>query len=219
MPHFSLQRSFWSYHKVQLAVGALIRGRRSFMNLKQPGSYLDIGCGPNMGHDKINLDYNWRPGLDVCCDITVGLSLPDNYAGGIFSEHCIEHFTLPQALSVFCEMRRVLMPGRYIRIIVPDLAIYLDCYRTGRRMPYTQDDKIIGPLSGSAVSINRIMRAHGHQFIYDYEIMKMALEHSGFINITKRSVNEGADPKLLFDTPERAIESLYVEAMNPLDGI
>jgi len=70
-----------------------------------------------MAPDKINLDHYWRPGLDICCDITRGLPLPDNYAGGIFSEHCIEHITSPQALSVFAEMRRVLMPGRYVRIM------------------------------------------------------------------------------------------------------
>jgi len=43
----------------------------------------------------------------------------------------------------------------------------------------------MGPLTGQAISINRIMRAHGHRFIYDYETMNAALERSGFINITQ----------------------------------
>lgn len=216
MTQLSARRSFWSYHKVQTAIGNLIRGRRAFMNLKQPGAYLDVGAGPNMGPDRINLDYTWRPGIDVCCDITRGLPMPDNYAGGIFSEHCIEHITFKQAMTVFGEMHRVLMPGRYVRIIVPSLEIYLACYRDKRPMPYTTDDEIIGPISTPAVSINRIMRAHGHQFIYDFETMKSALETAGFSEITRRAVNEGTDPKLLLDTPERAVESLYVEARKPL---
>ncbi len=208
----SLHRSFWDYHKVQVAVGAVTRNRRWFMNLKERGAYLDVGCGPNFGPDRINLDYTWRHGIDICCDITRGLPLPDNYVGGVFSEHCIEHITLTQALAVFTEIRRVLMPGRYVRIVVPSLEIYLDCYHAKRPMPYNLDDMIIGPIASPAVSINRIMRSHGHQFIYDYETLKAALETTRFSDVRQRNLGDGADPKLLLDTPNRAVESLYVEA-------
>src|SRR5579863_5017097 len=91
---FSVGRSVWSYSKVQHFTAALIRGRRAFMNLKTEGLILDIGCGPNSNPKNINLDYDWRPGINICCDITRGLPLPDNYVAGIFSEHCIEHISL-----------------------------------------------------------------------------------------------------------------------------
>jgi hypothetical protein len=51
------------------------------------------------GRKNINLDYHWRPGIDICCDITRGLPLPDTYVRGIFSEHCIEHISFEAVAS------------------------------------------------------------------------------------------------------------------------
>jgi hypothetical protein len=35
---------------------------------------------------------------------------------------------------------------------------------------------------------------------------------AGFIEVERRAFGDGADPKLLRDEPDRAVESLYVEA-------
>lgn len=207
----SFRRSLWSYTKVRRLRSALIRNRRIFMNLKSDGAYLDIGCGPNIRSENINLDYAWQPGIDICCDITRGLPLPDNYVAGIFSEHCIEHISLERALGVFREMHRVLRQGGRVRIVVPDLQIYLSKYELKQSMPYASEDAIEG-IYTPAMSINRIMRAHGHQFIYDYETLRMMLYARGFVEINKREFGDSADRALLLDTPERAIKSLYIEA-------
>jgi hypothetical protein len=91
---FRLTRHPLSYAKVQWMISALIRNRRAFANLKQPGTYLDIGCGPNTHTGFCNLDYAWHPGIDVCWDITRRLPFSDRYVGGVFTEHCLEHFAL-----------------------------------------------------------------------------------------------------------------------------
>ena len=59
------------------------------------------------------------------------------------------------------------------------------------------------------------MRDHGHRFIYDFTTMKVIWERTGFTDVAKRKFGEGANPKLLLDTPERAVESLYVEKQKP----
>jgi predicted SAM-dependent methyltransferase len=207
----SVGRSVWSYSKVRHFVGALIRGRKRFMSLKTEGLILDIGCGPNGNSKNINLDYAWRPGIDICCDITRGLPLPNNYVAGIFSEHCIEHISPQHALGVFREMHRILSPGGHIRIVIPDLEIYITKYQAKQPMPYAGNDSING-IYTPAMSINRIMREHEHRFIYDYETLHAMLTTCGFFEINKRKFNDSADRALLLDTPERAIESLYVEA-------
>jgi predicted SAM-dependent methyltransferase len=214
--HISLRRSIWSYNKVQRLVSAIIRNRRVFMNLKTEGLYLDVGCGPNIITSNINLDYAWHPGVDVCSDITRGLPLDDSYVGGIYTEHCIEHIPFESALFVFREFHRVIRPGACIRIFVPDFEIYVDKYNQFRKtgemsMPYASEDPIQGIYS-PAMSVNRIFRAHGHQFIYDFATLSTMLIKVGFIEITKRSFGCGGDPNMIFDTPDRAIESLYVEA-------
>lgn len=84
----SLGRSIFSYGKVQYAISAIIRNKPIFARRKPSGSYLDVGCGPNIDAAFCNLDYMWRPGVDVCWDVTRGLPFPDKYFGGILPNTC-----------------------------------------------------------------------------------------------------------------------------------
>ena len=59
--------------------------------------------------------------------------------------------------------------------------------------------------------LNRIFRDHGHLYAYDAEAMISALTSAGFAQTEKTSFMKGRDPKLLVDSEERAVESLYVE--------
>jgi predicted SAM-dependent methyltransferase len=202
---------------IQRNISKLIRNRRLFADIKQPGLYLDVGCGPNAKHSNINLDYHWRPGVDVCWDITKGpLPFANNYVAGIYTEHCLEHISFKACKAVLAEFHRIVQPMGRIRVIVPDLEIYVDRYDLFRSsgeqsMPYGEDDPIDGTYS-PAMSINRIFRAHGHQFIYDFYTLKAMLEQVGFADITRHQCGDGGDPALLFDDPKRAVESLYIEA-------
>jgi SAM-dependent methyltransferase len=218
--NISLSRSMLSYGKIQVLVATLIRGRRAFMNFKTKGLVLDVGCGSNIHTENLNLDYGWRPGIDICCDITRGLPLADNYVGGIFTEHCIEHISFDSALFVLREFYRVMQPGAYVRIIVPDFEVYIDKYNGFREtgelsMPYASGDARSDGIYSPAMSVNRIFRGHGHQFIYDFATFAVTLRSVGFDEINKASFGHGAAPSLILDTPGREIESLYVEARRP----
>jgi predicted SAM-dependent methyltransferase len=213
----SLRRSVLSYAKVQRLVSAVARNRGAFANRKMAGCYLDLGCGPNTSPDFCNLDYNWHPGVDVCWDVTRGLPFADHYISGIFTEHMLEHLALADALTLLAECRRILRAGGVLRIVVPDGQLYLSEYAKHlageiARMPYADGDNNAFPVATPIVSVNRIFRDHGHQFIWDYETLRLALLRCGFVNVERHSFGKGADPKLLRDTECRAIESLYVEA-------
>jgi predicted SAM-dependent methyltransferase len=190
------------------------------MNFKIEGLILDVGCGANSQSKNINLDYGWHPGIDICCDITKGLPLADDYVAGIYTEHCIEHIPFDAALFVFQEFYRIINRGAYARIIVPDFEIYVNRYDAYRRtgefsMPYASDDARADGIYSPAMSVNRIFRDHGHQFIYDFATMAEMLKKVGFVKIAKVGFGCGSDPRLILDTPSRAVESLYVEAQKP----
>ena len=218
----SIGRSVWSYGKVQRLVAPLIRGRKAFINLKTEGIILDVGCGPNINSSNINLDYEWQPGVDVCCDITKGLPFfNDDYVAGIFTEHCIEHIPFDAAFFVFREFYRMMKPGTYIRIIVPDFEIYVNKYvlfrTTGElSMPYAIHDARADGIYFPVMSVNRVFREHSHQFMYDFPTMAAMLQKVGFVEVNKKRFGEGANPSLILDTPSRAMKSLYVEAQKPL---
>jgi predicted SAM-dependent methyltransferase len=214
--------SLWDNRKLQRNVSRLIRGRRLFMRRRTRGLVLDVGCGPNARSSNLNLDFHWRPGVDICCDITRALPLEDDYVSGVFTEHCLEHIGFTAGLEVLREFHRVMQPGSYVRIIVPDFEIYLDEYLRFRNtgaasMPYAADDAIAGIYS-PMLSMNRIFRGHGHQFIYDFATLSAMLRHAGFVDIAKRRLGESHDQRLLLDSPERAVESLYVEARKASAG-
>jgi predicted SAM-dependent methyltransferase len=213
----SIRRPILSYSKIQVIVSAVIRNRNTFADKKIRGCYLDIGCGPNISPNFCNLDYGWHPGVDVCWDVTRGLPFLDEYGGGIFSEHMLEHIAFSNALALLAECRRILRAGGTLRVVVPDGGLYLSEYAkhiagSSAQMPYAEGDASSFPFVTPIISVNRVFRDHGHQFIWDYETLRLALLHAGFTNVKKRAFGEGVDPKLLRDTPSRRVESLYVEA-------
>jgi predicted SAM-dependent methyltransferase len=218
----SFRRPIMSYHKVRSLVSFCLRNREIFLDRERIAHtpYLDIGCGSNVGPGCLNLDYVWQPGVDLCWDVTRGLPLADASLRGIYTEHCLEHLPMPAMFDLLRECRRVLQPSGLLRIVVPDGEIYLSRYvetlagAASAPLPYAESDRFRGRYT-PMLSVNRIFRDHGHQFIYDFATMRLLLEEADFANITKQGFRQGADPVLLRDTADREIESLYVEATKP----
>jgi predicted SAM-dependent methyltransferase len=218
--NFDFRRPISSYSKVQSVIGSFIRNKAALVSGKSNGSYLDLGCGPNISPDFCNLDYGWRPGVDICWDVTRGLPIQDSQVRGIFTEHMLEHIAFFDALALLAECYRILRAGGILRLVVPDGELYFNEYAKRLAggtpdMPYAKDDADDYPFVTPIISINRIFRAHGHQFIWDFETLRVALVRAGFIDIQKRAFGEGSNSKLLRDTPSRQLESLYVEASKP----
>ena len=212
--NFRLNRNLTSYGKVQTAISSLIRGKNLFVNRKkiQSAKLLNIGCGENVYPQFVNLDFYWRPGIDVCMDITKqGYPIPDGSMEGVYTEHCLEHVPLEAGTKNLAEIYRVLRPGGTLRIVVPDGELYFTIYNkklTGESaiMPY--EEGYITPIA----RINSLFRSYGHQFIYDFETFRLLLEKTGFKDIKKVKYMEGRNKDLLIDTEWRQVESLYVEA-------
>lgn len=201
---------------VQRAMSRVIRSTGLYNRKPQHGAYLDIGSGKNQHGEFFSIDYYWVPGLDMVHDVTKGLPFSSGTVAGIFTEHCLEHIEFDEFINVAREFQRVLMPGRIARIIVPDGKIYLDLYHEAQSgnvisMPGLDEDGGY-PFYSPMMSVNRIMRSHGHKFIYDFQTMREILLHVGFSEVNQRQFGVGEDPTLLVDLEFRRPESLYVEA-------
>lgn len=220
----SIRRPLGSYAKVQALISRWMRNRRS--QLRSPRvagkQYLDVGCGPNTHADFINLEYSWHPGIDLCWDVVHGIPLADGSLRGIFSEHCLEHFSLPTVRFLFSEFHRLLSPGGTLRIVVPDAGRYLDLYarreagETTDEFPYEEEDRAIG-LRSPLVSVNRVFyidrdSVAGHRCMFDQSLLIELMTAAGFQGAQRREFRCGRDPRLLIDSEQRWIESICVEA-------
>jgi predicted SAM-dependent methyltransferase len=221
----SLDRSLTSYARVRSWIGKLVRNRRFQLAKSRIAGrrYLDLGCGPNTHPDFINLDFQWHPGIDVCWDVTRGLPFAERSLVGVFSEHCLEHFPAGQARALLREVNRVLVPGGHLRLVVPDAELYLGTYWAqlqgdpARRFPYQAEEQARG-LWTPLVSVNRVFYqdrefSAGHWQMYDFGLLEALLRDCGFTRVTRCRFGVGGDPCLLIDSPGRAVESLYVEAV------
>jgi len=220
----SLTRPIFSYAKVQTWLTPWIRNRRFQLSRKRLMTcrYLNIGCGLNTHHHFINCDYLWHPKVDLCWDICAGLPFANESMEGIYTEHCLEHLSLAQVQTIFAEAKRILKPNGILRIIVPDVEMYLRTYvrqidgDASTRFPYQKAEET-NPTWTPLQSVNRIFyqdreSAFGHQIMYDKQLLDRLLRLSGFNNVTCEKFGKGKDPLLLVDTADRAVESLYLEA-------
>lgn len=212
--HFDWNRSISSYSKLQIIYSWLIRGRKFQIkhNNQLEKSYLNVGCGANVLSHFLNVDYDWRPGVDLCWDMRRPLPLPDKFLLGIYSEHCFEHISFTDCVSVLKECYRMLDCGKILRLVVPDAEMYLRLYvqavEGNQAVTFPYPEEGFTPM----MYINSVFRNHGHLFAYDFETLKMLLHSAGFSAIKRQSFRKGDDPILLIDSPSRSCESLYVEA-------
>ena len=217
-------RSWTSYARVQALIGTY-RRNRSFQirsSRVHGKTYLNVGCGANTQPVFLNLDYTWHPGIDLCWDIRQGIPLASGSMQGIFSEHCLEHFSLPTVRFVLKEFRRLLQPSGTLRLVLPDAGLYLGLYaqrvagEISPPFPYEDADRRCG-LRSPLVSVNRLFyldrdSSAGHRCMFDADLLAELLVEAGFQEVECCTFRRGRDPRLLIDSETRQIESLYCEA-------
>lgn len=135
-------------------------------------------------------------------DLKYGLPFPDCCADFVYASHVLEHFYPDAAQHLLQEAARILKPGGRVRICVPDLKHAINLYLQGKKVEsleyFFQDEATAN--------------FHRHKYMYDFEIMKSALEQAGFTSVRQCAYREGEVPDIdkLDNRPE---ETLYVEAV------
>jgi predicted SAM-dependent methyltransferase len=191
---------------------------RKKLNENNRGKYLNLGCGGDTFDGWINADYyklhriirgldDWP---DWMLDATKSWNCPDNFFGGIYCEHTIEHIHYDKIVKFFEESYRTLQSGKYLRIVVPDLNKYVNYYNNNQSL----DEKFCD-FPGGAIAMHSLTQKFCHVSVWDEYLLAEVLSEIGFVNIKKVDFQKGSAPELLKDSMKNKWESLYVEAQKP----
>ncbi|MBF0414785.1 MAG: methyltransferase domain-containing protein [Magnetococcales bacterium] len=140
-------------------------------------------------------------------DLSLSLPLHDKTVDFIYSSHFFEHLFKDDADALLKSCLRALKIGGTIRISIPDLAYAISLYNIGKKSEMLNDYFFV---SGKGSYLAR------HKYMYDFELIKDALERAGFSGVTHCDYQVGKTPDIdILDIyPD---ESLFVEAVRGTD--
>jgi len=186
-------------------------------------NYINLGSGLKKIDDCINIDFfSFSDKADYEADFRYPLKIDDDSVDGIFTEHVLEHLTYDQVERLIKECYRILKPGGIIRIIVPDVSIFIEKYCLNDNDWFSQWEKYTFIESDDATRRNRRMiskmtaisfvtQEYGHMSCWDFETLGIFLRGANFKNVEKTAFGKGSNQKLLKDNDSRVSVSLYAE--------
>jgi len=197
---------------------------------------LHLGAGTGSLPGWLNTDIDILPdgrGV-VYLDATRTFPIETGTFDYVYSEHMIEHIPWEAGLLMLRECRRVLKPGGIIRIATPDLAVLLRLYGdcpdpAGQQYIRWIVDRYLNGASPYKASfvINNAFRNWGHQFLYDGDLLEMALQNIGFTRIRRCNPGESTDEHLrgiechgtnVREQAMAAFETMVFEAERPREA-
>ena len=198
-------------------IGRYFKKRKSKIISTDSALLLDLGVGENYKDGWTHVDFYslrlkfWkeytqrRPEIET--DLRYPLNCHSNIVDGVYSGHTLEHLYPNHAYLLLNEIFRVLKPKCWLRICVPDLKRSVDFY----------NDKISIPeYKYKAEAISNCTQNWGHHSVWDEELLSIALEITGFINIRKVEFGkDGTDKRLIKEEEGRRHETLVLEAQKP----
>lgn len=160
---------------------------------------LHVGCGPKRprslhrtfrdgGWKEVRLDIDPAVRPDVVASITSMPAVPDGSAGAVWSSHNLEHLYAHEVPVALREFRRVLKPGGFVLLRVPDLQAAAKLVALGRleRPVYRSPAGLVSPIDmlygfRPAIAGGNLFMAHRTGF--SAQTLAAKLTASGFERI------------------------------------
>ncbi len=171
---------------------------------------LNIGCGPKIKKDWINIDLSSK--AEIALDMREPLPFSDNSCSIVYSEHFLEHLDYPKVANSFLrECYRVLENGGLFSVGVPDTEWPIIEYNTNKSDGYYKIAKERWHPEWCQTEIEHInyhfRQGDQHKFAYDFKTLSRALCNSGFKKIQRREFDDE------LDSIDRKLGTLYVNAI------
>ncbi|MBF0309877.1 MAG: methyltransferase domain-containing protein [Magnetococcales bacterium] len=139
---------------------------------------LHLGCGEHYLDGFVNLDGNFRRGVDYLCDVRAGLPFPSGRLRFIYSCHMLEHLHVDEACRVLAECRRVLHPEGRMRLTLPDFRHALAILQGGATSSFPR-----GFVCAEGMAINFLFCDGQHKYAYGAESLRELALQVGFSRV------------------------------------
>jgi predicted SAM-dependent methyltransferase len=164
---------------------------------------LQIGAGPNNRLGWLNTDIAPREG-QAFLDATKPFPIPDNSLHYIYAEQVIEHLPFEGGTVMLRESYRTLAPGGRLRLATPDLRKLIALFDRDETQPKlrfvtAQSARLklnVKEPERPLFILNSFFYKWDHQFLYDRQTLRSALESAGFRDTRFPRYGESDDPEL-----------------------
>jgi predicted SAM-dependent methyltransferase len=151
---------------------------------------------------------------DWIFDAAYKWNCPDDYWEGIYTENVLEHLSYRDVVVALKEAYRTLQPGRWLRVLLPDLKRYIEFYN-GKASGQATNGWFNERFAHGAEAIAFLTQNQNHASVWDGKLLSAVLAEIGFANVAEVTFGCGADRRLIKDNISGRHESLYVEAQKP----
>lgn len=181
---------------------------------KQGWVAINLGCGKVKLDGFINIDVDKNSDADIKADLTDCLRLlADQSIDLIYSEHFWEHLSSVEASQLAVEAFRVLKPEGRMRIATVDLDYVVHKYGFDwQNQAWLDLESWAGEIKTRGQMLNKVMRAWGHQYLYNEEDLTVQLNASGFEDICRFSRGASSEERF-WDLETRHDSHLILEGI------
>ncbi len=152
--------------------------------LKNKEIKLHLGCGKKHIPGFIHIDLDSFSHIDYQHEISSLPMFGNNSVDLIYVCHAFEYFDRQEARQVLREWRRVLKPGGFLFLAVPDFEAMVRVYLKYKK---NLDHRgLLGPLYGRIeIKTKKGKKFIYHKTVYDFKSLKRVLEEAGFKNVSR----------------------------------
>ncbi len=184
--------------------------------------FLHLGCGERLIPGFLNTDVFPNRKAQMGVDLRFALPFEDQTFSGIYAHHVVEHVSYPDARRLFAEARRVLAAGGVLRVVVPDMGKFIQCYMADPASVAGSSELLpewhrLSEWRTVLEVMDHLFRGdyfNKHRSAWDRETLFSRLKEAGFSKVEETKCGESECEMMReLDNPNWKQHSIYVEAV------